>query len=231
MSDEKGEGFSDAYDDEFEEDGVEEVGPIGAGEVEIAPLSASIVQETLGHEPLVYNKRTTAFERERKQAYNKYGVRGPTTLQPGKTYSVIEKQIEVARQLPGPGQYVLSASIGLQKASAFTKGLRIDSKIDDEEGVYLDPLHSTTLSKQGACISPSNNARDFTRWDEKKVGQWLSRIGLAHLASRFVRENVQGKDLYDMTPDDLQDVLRIDAFADRKRLVKELSVRCLSDPF
>ena len=144
-------------------------------------------------------------------------------MKPGNRPDEIANLIKEAGTKPGPGHYPARTCAG--RAAPFTKGRRIEQKFDDEEGAYLDPLHSTTLTKKGTVISPPRNGEHFTSWNEEEVGRWLDTVGLGHLSESFQSQMVQGADLLDTTPQEQRDFLGVNVFADRKRLNKELKVR------
>jgi len=197
------------------------------GEDEDATPDEALIAEVAAHRAAARTQHKEAAERSRAREdqgrHLRWGVRGPT-MYPGKYKSEVDKRMEEARAKPGPGHYPAASSISPHRAARFNTGVRRERKIDDEEGSYLDPLNSTTLTKQGSVISPSNNARYFVDWDESEVGRWLARIGLGHLAQSFARQGVRGQDLADLKAEELQDLLGVRVFADRRRLVKEMSV-------
>ena len=159
--------------------------------------------------------------------YHKWGARS-VAIKPGKYKNIIDEQCAEARSKPGPGQYTTGSGIG-NKGSGFTKGLRFSNSSDDDHGgSYIDPLNSSTMTKQGTIISLSNHERHFMLWDQKQVGKWLEEIGLGHLSESWRKKKVQGQDLLDIAPDAVRDLLGVDAFDDRKRLIKEISVSFLS---
>ena len=214
MSDDDGYG-----DDDFEEEVAGEELKDGE-EVSLEQVTA----EVEAHRAMAAMQQHEAAERGRaKHQYNKWGTSGPT-FRPGKHKNVIDELCAEARTKPGPGHYQSASSLDPNKAVIFNSGLRGQQKIDDEEGTYIDPINSTTLTKQGTVISPSNNAKNFTAWDAEQVGKWLGRIGQGHLSKSFVRQKVLGKDLVDITPEELQIFLGVTVFADRRRLIKEISV-------
>lgn len=169
-----------------------------------------------------HQKGTAA--RSRSTKYSKWAARGPD-MKPGSRPDEIASMIKEAGTKPGPGEYRAPSFAGSGKAAAFTKGRRIERKIDDEEGAYLDPLNSTTLTRKGTVISPARKGKRFMSWNEEEVGEWLDSVGLGHLSQSFQGQKVKGEDLIDTTPDDLRDILGVQKFADRKRLNKELKVR------
>jgi len=212
--------YGDDFDDDFERD--EECAD-DAVDLELVKSEVKVhrAAATAHHVEAVQQARVS---QRQGQEYNKWGARGSQMMRPGKKHTAIDAVVEESKTKPGPGQYKSTSSINVNKAIRFTRGVRIERRIDDEEGGYIDPLNSSTLTKQGAIISPGGNARHFMSWDEEGVGQWLERVGLGHLAKKFIRQKVQGQDLYEKKPEDIRDFLSVDAFADRRRLTKEISV-------
>lgn len=203
------------YGDDFEAD--EEL---------IAEIAVQRASARALHKEAVHNEAKERKEQERRKEEGmrqRWGARGPT-MHPGIYKSEVDKQMEEARTQPGPGHYPAASSINPRRAARFNTGARREQAINDEEGSYLDPLNSTTLTKQGTVISPSHSSRNFEEWDEREVGQWLWRIGLGHLAKSFIHQGVQGKDLLEMTATEARDLLGVEVFSDRRRLLKELSV-------
>jgi len=220
------------YGDDFEDDGEPEpefgdAGTAGeeADEELIAEVAVHCASARAQHKKTLQGARRKSPEMGRKGdgMRQRWGARGPT-MHPGIYKSEVDKQMEEARTQPGPGHYPAASSINPRRAARFNTGARTEQTIDDEEGSYLDPLSSTTLTKQGTVISPSHISRNFEEWDEREVGRWLWRIGLGQLAKSFIHQGVQGKDLVDMTAEEVQELLGVQVFADRRRLLKELSV-------
>jgi len=204
-------------DDGFEDDCEDEL-PVAGVDNELLSAHAQVD----AHQAAAAEQQKEASSQSRG-GYDKWGTRGPS-MKHGKRTDMISELIKEAGTKPGPGHYPARSYATAGRAAPFTKGRRIEEKIDDEEGTYLDPLHSTTLTKRGTVISPPRHGEYFTRWNEEEVGRWLDTVGLGHLSESFQSQKVQGADLWDITPEEQRDFLGVNVFADRKRLNKELKV-------
>jgi len=211
-------------DDDFEDDIEEDRKRIKEGNYAASAQNAERLAAVQRHSDAAeaHHKHAESGARQ-KNKYHVWGARS-VAIKPGKYKNIIDEQCAEARSKPGPGQYTTGSGIS-NKGSGFTKGLRFSNSSDEDHGgSYLDPLNSSTITKQGTKISRSNHERHFMLWDQKQVGKWLEEIGLGHLSESWRKKKVQGQDLLDIAPDAVRDLLGVDVFADRKRLIKEISV-------
>lgn len=224
------------YGDDFEDD-ADQVRGAEAEQDFVASFVSSAVDDELlvpaqaradvaVHESAAAAQQKSAATRLKSTRYRKWAARGPA-MKAGTRPDEIDGMIKEAGTKPGPGQYPAPSFARSGTAAVFTKGARVERKVDDEEGAYLDPLNSTTLTRKGTVISPPRNAERFVSWNEEQVAWWLDSVGLGHLSESFHEQQVKGADLLDSTPDELRDILGVQVFADRKRLNKELKVCAL----
>ena len=155
--------------------------------------------------------------------YKRWAARGPPLSSGPDRFSVTSQTGAL-----GPGEYPMPSAL-CHKAAPFTTGTRNARHSEDDGCVYLDLSKSTSLSKRGTVISPSNIARDFFDWDVENVVQWLQRVGLGEMVPRFEREKIRGSHLYDTTNEELRKALRIDVndrktLVDLQTLMKQLSI-------
>jgi hypothetical protein len=219
-------------DDDFEDDIEEDRKRIKEGNYAASAQNAERLAEVRDSDS---QKSAEAHHKKAESGSNKYHKWGARSvaIKPGIYKNIIDEQCAEARSKPGPGQYTTGSGIGNKgrdnKGSGFTKGSRFANSSDDDHGCsYIDPLNSSTMTKQGTRISLSNHERHFMLWDQKQVCKWLEEIGLGHLSESWRKKKVQGQDLLDIAPDAVRDLLGVDVFADRKRLIKEISVSFLS---
>ncbi|XP_040213837.1 WD repeat, SAM and U-box domain-containing protein 1 isoform X2 [Rana temporaria] len=131
----------------------------------------------------------------------------------------VDKSVIIFSTKTGSILHILTHHTRYVTACALAPNLPLLATGSMDKTVAIWKLGSTTQSEAGRLRRTETHIEN---WTEKDVRNWLSAEGLAEVEQQFSSNNIDGKELLDLTKDTLLNDLKIESLGLRNKIMRKI---------